>query len=131
MQVLRTFALAACAAAALGGCAPAAESVANNAPIKSQTKLVVENNNWQDVAVYLLRGTSRARLGTVGSMTKEQFTIPDSYVLGVAEITVQVDPVGSSASYVSPPIQVFPGARVSLSVNNNIRLSNFAVYASE
>lgn len=130
MLVLKKAVLGIAAAAALSACAPAAERAAQNTPVKSQTKLVVENNNWLDVAVYLVRGSTRARLGTVGSMTSEQFTIPDAYVLGVSDIVVQADPIGSTTTYVSPPIQVFPGARVNLSVNNNIRLSNFAVFSA-
>ncbi|HEX6558736.1 MAG TPA: hypothetical protein VF021_04720 [Longimicrobiales bacterium] len=130
MPDLRNIVMAAVTAAAVAACAPAAERAAMNAPVKSRTKLVVENNNWLDVAVYLVRGSARARLGTVNSMSKEQFTIPDAYVLGVSDIVVQADPIGSTITYVSPPIQVFPGARVNLSVSNNIRLSNFAVFSA-
>jgi len=130
MKILKTFALAALTAAALGACAPAAERAAVDTPVRSQTKLVVENNNWLDVAVYVLRGSTRTRLGTVNSMSSEQFTIPDAYVLGAADLTVQADPIGSSTTYVSPPVQVFPGAHVNLSINNNLQLSNLSVNAS-
>lgn len=122
--------LAAVAAATMGACAPATEQAKNNLPARSRTQLVVQNRNWQEVAVYVVRSGSRMRLGTVSSMAKAEFSIPDAYVLGVSDINVQADPMGSSRVYNSGPIQVFPGARLELTIENAIQLSNFAVYST-
>lgn len=128
MQAIRNILVAAITAAALGACAPATEQAANGIPTRNNTQLLVKNNNWLDVAVYLVRGGSRTRVGTVTSMAQAQFRIPDSYVLGVSDITVQADPIGSNRTFTSAPIQVYPGARVELTVENAVQLSNFAVY---
>ena len=117
-------------AALVSACAPAARQEVGDGPVRSPAMLAVQNNNWQEVAVYLVRGTQRTRLGTVPSMRQGEFRIPDAYVVGVSEVTVQADPIGARDSYVSPPIQVFPGARVALKVEQQLRLSNFGVYAS-
>jgi hypothetical protein len=122
--------MVAVAAATLGACTPAAEQAGFKGPVREKAKLVVQNQNWNDVAVYLVSGARRMRVGTVNSMSSGQFTIPDAYILGVSDITVQADPIGSTISYVSDPIQVFPGARINLQVANTIRLSNFSVYAT-
>lgn len=130
MQKARAFTIAAAAAALLGACAPATEQARNPMLTGGKTTLVVENANWSEVTVYLLNGGSRIRMGSVPSMRQARFNIPDAYVLGVSDVTLQADPVGSGRTWVSPPIQVFPGARVALKVENTIRLSNFAVYAA-
>ena len=129
MQGFRGF-IAAAAILALGACAPAAEQSASRLPARSHTSLIVKNDNWNDVKVYLVSGSTRTRLGSVTAMSKGQFFIPDAYVLGTSDVTIEADPVGSNDSYVSPPIQVFPGAQVALTVGNSLRLSHFAVYAT-
>jgi hypothetical protein len=121
--------MVAAAAAALGACAPVAEQAAVNAPVREKAKLVVQNQSWSDVAVYLVSGGRRARVGTVASMSSGQFAVPDAYILGVSDITVQADPIGSKITYTSEPIQVFPGARINLQVANTIRMSSYGVYA--
>lgn len=91
--------------------------------------MTVINNHWSDVAVYLVSGPMRTRLGSVTAMGKGEFAIPRAYVVGVSEITVRADPLGSKDSFVSPPIQVFPGARVELNLAPRLAASYFAVYA--
>ena len=130
MRYLSRIITAAVAAATMGACAPATEQARNDLPARSRTQVVVQNRNWQDVAVYVTRSGSRTRLGTVNSMSKAQFSIPDAYVLGVSDINLQADPVGSNRVFDSGPIQVFPGARLELTVENAIQLSNFAVYST-
>src|SRR3954467_1625158 len=120
MQVLRRILVVAAAAAALGACAPATEQATSSFPANRKTQLVIQNKNWMDVAVYLVRDGSRTRLGTVMSMASSEFKIPDAYVLGVSEINVQADPIGSNRTFTSGPIQVYPGARVELTVENAI-----------
>jgi hypothetical protein len=131
MKRLRALVAVAAMTLTAGACAPAAERVAHAGPTNSETKLMVENNNWLDVAVYLVRGSARTRIGSVTSMGRAEFRIPNAYVMGVSNVTVEANPIGASESYVSPPIEVFPGARVALTVGNSVRLSNYAVYASQ
>jgi hypothetical protein len=97
---------------------------------KSGTTLMVQNNNWSDVNIYLVRGSARTRIGSVTAMGKAEFKLPAAYVVGVSDVTLQAAPVGSNDSYISPPIQVFPGAQLALTVSNALRLSNFAVSAA-
>lgn len=118
----------AAAALVVGACA--ANQEPNNGPARSPAVVAVQNNNWQEVAIYLLRGAQRVRLGTVSGMGKSEFKIPAAYVIGTSDVTLQADPIGARDTYISPPIQVFPGARLALKIENQLRLSNFAVYAT-
>jgi hypothetical protein len=89
------------------------------------------NQNWSDMAVYLVRGSEQKRLGSVTALGKEEFAIPNAYVLGMSDVMVRADPIGSADAYVSPPILVFPGAQVELTLAPRLAASNFAVYARQ
>lgn len=121
--------LALAAALMVGACAPAVQQSAGNHS-NPQATVAVRNDNWLDVNVYLVRGAQRVRLGSVPSMSNAEFRIPQQYVLGVSDVTFQADPLGSSETYTSPPIQVYDGARVQLKIENQMRLSSFAVFST-
>lgn len=127
MQTVRRVFVAAAVALVLEACAPATEQAENNLPARPKTQLIVRNNNWSEIAVYVVRSGVRARLGNVMSMSNGRFNIPQSYVLGANDIQVQVDPVGSNRTFLSSPVQIFPGARVELTIENSMQLSSFAV----
>ena len=123
--------LAVAALVMLAACAPATEHARSSHAVDRGTTLVVQNDNWSDVVVYLMRGSARTRIGQVMAMGKAEFNLPAAYVVGVSDVTLQAAPVGSNESYISPPIMVFPGAQVALTVGSALRLSNFAVYAAK
>jgi hypothetical protein len=128
MSALRSLVVAAAAAAALSACAPLAEQAELNSP-EARTTLVVENKNWSEMVIYLVRGSSRARLGSVLSMTTAKFPIADVLTGGpYGELRIQADPVGSSRTYTSPVIHVVPGTQAELSLANNISMSHFSVF---
>jgi hypothetical protein len=114
----------------LGACAPAVQQSAGQ-HTNPQASVAVRNDNWLDITVYLVRGAQRVRLGSVPSMSNAEFRIPQQYVLGVSDVTFQADPIGSHETYTSPPIQVYEGARVQLKIENQMRLSSFAVYPTQ
>ena len=127
MKFLRNALVAAVAAAALGACAPATEQSGPGA-WESQTTLVVKNNNWQEVVIYMMRGASRARLGSVPSMGSARFRIAETMVNGIGDVRIMADPIGSDRTYTSPAINVVPGSEVELQVQSHISISSFAVY---
>ena len=120
----------AAAALVVGACAPAVQQSADNRPNNHAT-IAVRNDNWMDVTVYVVRASQRVRLGSVPSMSKAEFEIPHTYVLGISDVTILADPIGSGESYVSPPIQVYDGARVQLKIENELRFSTYAVFPTQ
>ncbi len=128
MKFIRSALVAVATAAALGACAPATEQAARGA-LESQTTLVVENSNWSDMVIYLVRGASRARLGSVTSMGTAKFRITDGMAGGsFGELRIMADPIGSDRTYTSPVINIVPGSQVELRLQNNIQISSFSVY---
>ena len=121
----------AAAALVVGACASATQQKGDNAPTRGHATVAVQNDNWLEVAIYVVRGSQRVRLGSVRSMSKAEFTIPQAYVLGTSEVTLEADPVGARETYVSPPIQVYDGARVQLKIEKHMPLSSFAVFATQ
>jgi hypothetical protein len=114
----------------LSACAPTAQRGSAPNPVNGGTTLVVRNDNWNDVTIYLVRGSMRTRIGSVIAMGQAEFKIPAAYVVGVSDVTLQAAPTGSNESYISPSIMVFPGAQLTLTVGSALTLSHFAVYAA-
>jgi hypothetical protein len=127
MRFLRNALVSAVAVVALGACAPATEQAGFGAR-DSQTTLVVKNNNWQEVVIYMMRGASRARLGSVPGMGSGRFRIAETMVNGIGDVRIVADPIGSQQTYTSPAINVVPGSEVELQVQSHISISSFAVY---
>lgn len=128
MRFLRTCLVAAATAATLGACAPLAEQAHLNTP-ETRPTLVVQNNNWSEMVIYVMRGTTRARLGHVSSMSSATFPIPEVLAGGpYGEVRIIADPVGSGGRYTSSVIQIVPGAQVEITLANNLAMSHYSVF---
>jgi hypothetical protein len=126
MNVVRNF-LAAATVAMLGACAPAAEQAELGSP-ERETRLIVENNNWHDMVIYVMTGTQRARLGSVSSMTTSRFHISNTLAGGFGQLRLVADPIGSNRSFALPIINVVPGSEVQVRLENNIAASSYSVF---
>ena len=117
---------AAAAALAMAAYAPATEQ-AGIGSHESQTTLHVDNGNWAEMTIYVMRGVARTRLGSVRGMSKADFRITDTMVNGLGEVRIIADPVGSERTYVSGIIHVVPGSRVDLKLQSHLPISYFSV----
>ena len=109
----RLVAVAAMAASlVLGACAGAR----SGAPVE-RTTLVVENRGFADMAVYVVNGAQRIRLGTATGLSKTTLTIPPRVVGTARDLQFLADPIGGSRSGVSQSIYVHPGDRVTLLIS--------------
>jgi hypothetical protein len=110
----------------LSACAPHGGQVS---PVfREQTTLFVENNNWSDMTVYIVRDGMRSRVGSIPSFTRSRFVLSPAMIGGVGEIRLLADPLGSNQRYLSEPILVNPGQQVRFRVENNVQLSTYSVY---
>ena len=111
----------------MGACGPANRQAAEQEQSDRAT-LLVENNNWQDMTLYLLRDGMRTRLGSVTAMGRGRFVLPAAAVMGSGDVRIVADPLGSSQVWTSQPIHVMPGQHVRFKLENNVHLSSYSVY---
>lgn len=111
------------------GCAPATKNGGGESSyINDSATMVVENNNWHDMTVYLVRNGTRSRLGSVPSMGRANFVLGPGLIGGSGEIRLLADPLGSTRKFLSEPILVFPGRQVRFKVENNLAISSYMVH---
>ncbi len=80
------------------------------------TTLLVENQGYFDMTIYVLRSSQRIRLGTAGGSKSSRFTIPSNLIAGIGVLTFLADPIGSSRTSVSEQIMVSPGDQIVLTI---------------
>ncbi|HXF96791.1 MAG TPA: hypothetical protein VNI61_11890 [Gemmatimonadales bacterium] len=99
--------------AAVPACARASEGDEGPVP-RTETMLRVENQDFFDMTIYVIRSGQRIRLGTVPGLSSRVLAIPPSLVGGGVELRFLADPVGSNRTPVSHEIFVQPGDVVEL-----------------
>ena len=112
----------------LGGCASKAATGEAGDTLRERTTLTVENNNWQDMTVYLVRDGVRARLGSVPALGRSNFTLPEALIGGSGEVRLMADPLGSSSRFTTQPINLMRGQQVRFRLENNVQLSSYLVF---
>lgn len=130
-RYIRSLGAAAAIVIALGACAPAiggAGAGRSDVQRDDQVRLVLTNHNWADVAVYLIRGGSRVRLGDVPSMSERVLMVPRAMLGASTNVRLLIDPIGSRHVHVTDPIFVSPGQVIEMAVENNLALTNWSVW---
>ena len=82
----------------------------------AETKVIVDNQAFPDMNIYVLEGAQRVRLGTAGGHSQTTFVIPKYLVRSLTSIRFLADPIGSNRTPVSESIQVSPGDEVTLRI---------------
>lgn len=114
--------------AVLGACAPTSDP-ARGPVVEGEPALVqVTNNNWLDMAVYAVRSGLRVRLGTVTSLNTETFTVPRALMTGASAFQLVADPIGSSGTFKTQSVSVWPGQTVKFQIENQIGISNVSTW---
>ena len=118
----------AAAATIAGGCASATGTTQsqNTDAASERTMIRVNNHNWSDMTVYLVRNGARMRLGSVSSMDTRMFEVPTSLLMSTSdEVRLMADPIGSTRVFTSPPLLIAPGRRAEWRLGNSLALSSF------
>lgn len=105
----------------------AADSAATAKAKAALPTLKVENNNWLDVRVYLVRDGESIPLGMVTGPGTTEFRLPGMATLAGSDTQLLVLPIGGFDDYLSPILAVNPGDRVHLTVENDLALSSVVV----
>ena len=108
--------------------AQASDSSPSDNPLAERTplaELVVQNNNWLDAHVYLVRGGVRTSLGFTTALGKRKFELPSWATLSGVQVLVHL--IGGS-SYLTPVVDAYPGDVVRLVLQNSLALSSTVVF---
>ena len=81
---------------------------------QAETTLEVENRNFSDMNIFLLRSGQRIRLGTVTGLTTRTLVIPTNLVTFGTPLRFVADQIGGNREQVSQEITVQPGDQVEL-----------------
>lgn len=97
--------------AAAGGCRTGAP-MGNGAPRATTATLKVENNDFNDRVIYVVRDGMRQRLGIARIASTTHFTIPAPFVMGSPQVRFSAEVLGGIRPAVSERTQVSPGDTV-------------------
>lgn len=131
------FALLSAAAVACGGSSRHADvgSLEPSGEIAGAViPLEVQNDNMQDVNVYVLHGGLRSRIGIAGAASATTFAFPARYSAGATTVQLMAVPLiggrfGFRHSILSDPITVHAGQKILFNLESDLSRSTIGVYA--
>src|SRR2546426_11335286 len=106
--LLCTFAAAACHRGAVAPINPQAE-----------VAVTVDNQNFLDMNVFIIRGGQRIRLGTVPGLTSRILMVRPELIGYGTEVQFELHPIGGRSNPVSEAINVRPGDVIHLAIPPN------------
>jgi hypothetical protein len=80
--------------------------------------LRVENQSWNQMDIFAIRGGQRIRLGDVAPLSTRTIALPSNLVGLGTPVRFLADPVGSSRTSVSEELVTSPGEEVTLTILN-------------
>ena len=83
---------------------------------QQKTTVKVENQNFLDMDVYVIREGQRIRLGMAGGHSTQVFTIPDDLVRSAPQLRFELHPIGGRGNSRTETIAVVPGDQVVLTI---------------
>jgi hypothetical protein len=88
------------------------------APINPQAEVAlnVDNQNFLDMNVYLVRGGQRIRLGTVPGLSSRVIMVRPEYIGYGTEVRFELHPIGGRGDPISESITVRPGDVIHLTI---------------
>lgn len=96
-------------------------------PVFQPVTLEVVNNNWQDIVIYAIVGSTRQRLGSVPAIKQATLELPSGLIPLPGSVQLLLDPLGSRAAFRTGNISVGLGQQIRLVVENQLSLSNWTV----
>ncbi len=118
-----TMALAALAASACGRTSASSAANAVLAPVAGGATVVVQNQNFADVDVFVVRdGDIQTRLGMVNGESTAKFTV-DQSLFPTGTLNLIARPIGGLGAARSGPVLVGPGETVTFTIDPDLRAS--------
>jgi len=92
-----------------------------------EMSLEVENHNWSDVVIYLMRGSQSRRLGIVTAASTAHFVFPYRDLGTSGSARLRASAVGGPQAVTSENLLVQPGQWIKWTLENDLRRSFLAV----
>ena len=118
MTVVLALATGACASHAPDEAGPAPISRADSARDSTGLQVQIDNQNINDMSVYLVRSGSRFLIGQAGGLSKTTLTIPDGMTPD-SRVRLLAEPLGGSRPISTPALIVPPGQRIYWSIGSD------------
>ena len=93
----------------------------------AEVTIVITNQHWLDINVFLLRGSHRRRLGTAASLSSKVFSVPWS-LIGGSTIRLGADPIGERTGMATEFLSVRPSSIVEWTISSGLRQSSVSVF---
>ena len=103
-------------AASIAACRSGSRSNDVDGP-QVRTTVSVENREFVDMSVFVLRNGQRLRLGIASGHSTTVLSIPNYLVKAGNEMQFLCDPIGAAQEEVSDRMTVFPGEQLVLLIN--------------
>jgi hypothetical protein len=119
MAVLVMLAAAGCASHAPDEAGPAPISRADSARDSTGLQVQIDNQNINDMSIYLLRSGSRFLVGQAAGLSKTTLTIPEGVTPTDLRVRLIAEPIGGSRPIATPVLIVPPGQRIYWSIGSD------------
>jgi len=93
---------------------------------RQESVVSVTNNNWSDIKVYAVRGSSKYRLGSVTSFSTATLRLP-SAVTSASDFRLRVEVIGSLESHTTEVLRIGQGDRMEWVINAYLPMSHWAI----
>jgi hypothetical protein len=89
--------------------------------------LEVENHNWSDIVIYLMRGDQSHRLGLVTAVSTAHFAFPYRHLRTGGNARLRAHAVGGPQAVTSENLLVQPGQWIKWTLESDLRRSFLAL----
>ena len=93
-----------------------------------ELSLEVENHNWSDVVIYLLRSGQPERLGMVTAHNTGTFVFPYRRLGASGNSRLSAYPIGGGSAFNSENLLVQPGQSIKWTLETELSRSSLVVY---
>lgn len=98
------------------GCGGGTRNPQTSADPMEKTYAMVTNQGFLDINLYIVRGSTRTKIGHVPGNSSARLEIPRTYVNPGLPVRFLADPVGSNRTPYSMEIAIFPGETVTMRI---------------
>jgi hypothetical protein len=109
-----------------------ARSAANTTPDEqardAEVAIEIENHNFSDIVIYLLRGSQSQRLGMVTGLSTNHFVVPYRRLGTGGNARLHAYPIGGPRGFTSEDITVQPGQWIKWTLESDLSRSFLGVY---